>query len=275
MTTLDVNIIISLYRRLLLREPDTEGLKSLSETFQSIDSFDNLITTFLESQEFSSKIHSFTRKYGGNNLRFTNDHSQYGEFMKILQIFMNMGAKHKIVVDVGANGKERSNSYDLLRHFGWFGVLIEANPALYQSIDNDFSGLNYRLIKTAVSDISGQGRLALGVNSDISSLSASNTANWGLVLDEIDVQVRRLHEILDELNIPYNFDLLSLDIEGFDVRVLNDLICNSNYRPEVIIIEATSEDGDLGATGLLPLVCDIYKLVSSTTANLILSRRLG
>ena len=47
----------------------------------------------------------------------------------------------------------------------------------------------------------------------------------------VEVEVRRLHDILDEHDIPLVFDLLSLDIEGEDFKVLNDLIANSPIGP--------------------------------------------
>ena len=272
MTMQELEIIFCLYRRLLLREPDVVGLHALMSHFQSpAERFDDLITQFLESPEFKSKIHIFTRKYGGD-LRFTNDHSQHGEFAEIMKIFLDRGAHVKLVVDVGANGKERSNSYDLLEHFGWRGILVEANPALYPAIDKDFSGLDYELVKTAVSDTTGRGLLALGVNSDISSLESTNTAQWWPISGNVEVVISRLPDILDERGVPHYFDLLSLDIEGFDVRVLNDLVCNSAYRPEVVIVEATTETGDLRSIGVATDVVEAYRITATTKANLILQR---
>ncbi len=54
------------------------------------------------------------------------------------------------------------------------------------------------------------------------------------------MDVRRLHQLLEARGIPRDFDLLSLDIEGEDVRVLNDLIGGSAYRPRWVIIEASA-----------------------------------
>ncbi len=56
-----------------------------------------------------------------------SDHSQFGE----LSLFLtHAGRKRRgFVVDAGAHGRERSNSWDLLSQFRWRGLLIEANPA--------------------------------------------------------------------------------------------------------------------------------------------------
>ena len=62
------------------------------------------------------------------------DHSQNGEFLELLKLIVARGAPGKNIVDAGANGRERSNSYDLMLLFGWRGLLIEANPALADKI---------------------------------------------------------------------------------------------------------------------------------------------
>ena len=108
----------------------------------------------------------------------------------------------KVIVDVGAHGKDGSNSYDLLRLFGWRGLLIEANPSLAQKIETAFEGLDYSLVGCAVSDAEGVGNLSLGANLGVSSLSSEMTRVWGPATCSIQVPVRRLRDILDQYNIP-------------------------------------------------------------------------
>lgn len=208
--------------------------------------------------------------------RYIEDHSQNGEFLHILKLIVDRGAPTKWVVDVGANGRERSNSYDLLKTFGWKGLLIEANPTLEEQIRTDFSGLDFSLVMVAVSDEPGKGKLSLGINSDISSLSPEFTSAWGPVIGNISVPVRRLPDILNEYNVPHNFDLLSLDIEGHDSRVLNDLFNNSSFRPRWIIIEGSFNFtvNDLRNIGVSDSVCEEYKISSRTEANFILYNKL-
>jgi hypothetical protein len=85
------------------------------------------------------------------------DHSQNGEFLELLKLIVARGAPGKNIVDVGANGRERSNSYDLMLLFGWRGLLIEANPSLADKIRAEFNGVNYTLVTCAVSDFEGAG----------------------------------------------------------------------------------------------------------------------
>lgn len=204
-----------------------------------------------------------------------DDHSQFGEFLELLKLLVGRAAPTKIVVDVGANGRERSNSYDLLRLFGWRGLLIEANPALTEQIRTDFAGLDYTLVTVAVSDEVGVGTLSLGVNSDISSLSPEFTGAWGPVSGSVKVPIRRLPDILTEHDIPQTFDVLSLDIEGFDARVLTDLYDNSEFRPRWVIIEGSHnfKVNDFTLIGVAKSVSEEYEIASRTPANLLLRNR--
>ena len=269
------DVIRALYKRLLLRAPDANGLAQWVAIYEkgSID-LDSMLSLFLQSEEFKANFPHFTRTYGPGDLGLTNDHSQGGEFFELLKLIVSRGAPGKILVDVGANGKERSNSYDLLRHFGWKGLLIEANPALREQILTDFSGLDFELVSVAISDEDGTGTLSLGINSDVSSLSERNTANWGPIFGSVPVAVRRLPPILEENGIPRDFDLLSLDIEGYDSRVLNDLIEHSHFRPTWVIIEGSHNFtvSDPRRIGVSELVCKEYEVSARTRANLILAR---
>lgn len=171
-----------------------------------------------------------------------------------------------------ARGKERSNSYDLLSQFGWRGILIEANPALIPSIKVAFANLDAQVIQCAISDYSGMAILHLGVNDDVSSLQPDYAAGWGQIQGKQEVAVRRLGDLLLEQNIPLDFDLLSLDIEGEDIKVLNDTIGTFHYRPRWIIIEASFDFSttSLSQQPFSPLVRGLYKIVEQTRANLVL-----
>ena len=67
--------------------------------------------------------------------------------------------------------------------------------------------------------------------------------------------------------------MLSIDIEGEDIKVLNDVI-GSGYRPEWVVIEASLDFSIKSLTDLplLQTVRDEYDLVAQTRANLILER---
>jgi FkbM family methyltransferase len=167
------------------------------------------------------------------------DCSQFGEYRIIRTHLTYHPSKYDIIVDVGARGIKGSNSFDLLKKHGWRGVLVEANPGLWDSIEEEFAGLSFKLIRCAVSDSPGKLPFYLGVDDSVSSLDAEQAESWGPVRGVVEVDVRKLGDILLEESIPHDFDVLSLDIEGYDVRVFNDLIAETNYRPAVVIIETS------------------------------------
>jgi hypothetical protein len=115
----------------------------------------------------------------------------------------------------------------------------------------------------------------IGVNDDVSSLNKGASQVWGDIKEVVDVEVKRLPDILQAHSIPYDFDLLSVDIESLDMPVFNDLIASSPYRPSVVILEVTPE---LDRTSMKnieasEIVCANYGLADVTPSNVIAVRK--
>jgi FkbM family methyltransferase len=269
------DVVTAVYRGLLGREPDPEGQKGkLQELQAGKTDITRVIQSVLESPEFAARLPALMARARGQNAPFTNDVSQHGEVFHLIRLMLNQAEQDRWVVDVGARGLERSNSYDLMRHFGWRGLLVEANPQLIESIERDFAGLDVRVVNCAVSDREGSGTLTLGINDDVSSLNSQAAEGWGPTRGQITIEMRRLPTLLAEHRVPEDFSLLSLDIEGEDIAVLNDLIDNSRFRPRWIIIEASFdfrirslEDGPFS-----PGVREAYDVRWQNATNLILGR---
>ena len=265
-------LIQALYRKLLLRDPDEAGFTSHLRHWSGSD-FDpaDIIQAFLQSAEFQARSHIFFREYVGKG-KLIHDHSQNGEVDYLIQSMINDSAKRRYVVDVGARGRERSNSYDFLKFFGWKGLLVEANPNLVESINSDFSGLDFQLLSCAVADYEGEAEFYFGVNDDVSSLHEQGSAAWGPLQGRCRVQVRRLPGLLAEAKAPEDFDLLSLLIHRSDFPVINDLIANSPYRPARVIVEVyeSNKVKSLEQLPLHPQVKQEYELVGDVGANIVL-----
>jgi FkbM family methyltransferase len=269
----ELQIIDALYEELLGRTADEVGrADKLSMLNNGTASIKDIIRGILASEEFRTKLPLLTNKLGIDAPPFINSVSQFGEIELLMNHWVNNLTTAPIVVDAGARGKDRSNSWDLLNSFGWRGLLIEANAMLIPQIERDFAGLHYKLINCAVSNYTGEAEFTLGNNDDISSLNAKAAESWGATKGTVKVQVRKLQTLLHEEKIPYNFCLLSLDIEGEDVKVLNDLIELSMYRPSYIIIEA-SYDFSTKSLNDIPVTEKVkrsYQIIGQTKANLIL-----
>lgn len=270
----DIEWIEALYRTLLGRPIDDQAAQHYGGRAIPAQDGDALISGMLESDEFAARFSEFARRFLKGRGKLINEQSQFGEVEWLIKAMVNEGAAHRQVVDVGARGVERSNSFDLITGFGWKGLLIEANPALIDDLQAALDGFPATIVSCAVSDFEGETELFLGVNADVSSLTASAAGEWGGLRGSVSVRVRRLAALLAEHGVPPDFDLLSLDIEGHDERVLNDLVLHSPYRPRWIVIEASHDFSvrDLAQTSLAPEVRAAYAMLGQTRANLILRR---
>jgi FkbM family methyltransferase len=264
----------ALYERLLLRPADAASRDEKAGRLRlGRASPVSILEEFVRSDEFRANLRQFVATTGAE-VPFTNNVSQFDEIGMLVREMVNAGTPN-FVVDVGARGLERSNSWDLMRHFGWRGLLIEANPALKASIESSFAGLPFKLICCAVSDYAGRAEFTLGTNDDVSSLNPEAAAGWGAPRGRIAVPVRRLGKLLEMENVPLDFGLLSIDIEGEDIKVLNDLILTSLHRPRYIIIEASYEFATKSLDDL-PISAEVsalYEIIGQTRANLLLRKK--
>lgn len=171
------------------------------------------------------------------------DTSQHGEKEIIYNFFKDNIPKYKIVVDVGAYGKDMSNSWPLLAD-GWSGLLIEANPDRCKIIKKEFTGLNYKLFNNGVGPVAGTLPFYLhsvpGHNSFLKDWYPQTLTN-----KIKNVAVKTLSSFLIDNDIPLDFDFLTIDTEGLDRAIMEDLFLNSSFRPSLIVTECTSYIDDM------------------------------
>ena len=252
-----------LYKAFLHRDADPAAQDKVERLRSGESSAEDVLVEILTSEEFGSV---------SQDDKLLRDQTQYGELERLIRRWMRSAVHDCWVVNVGARGKARSNSWDLMKTFAWKGVLIEANAALIPSIQAEFSGLDMDLLNYAVSDYDGEATFYLGANDDVSSLDRDASAGWGGLTGEVLVPVRRLGPLLDERGVPEEFGLLSIDIEGEDIKVLNDLIATTAYRPKWVLIEASYDFQTKALRDLPfdPVVMSAYRLVDQTASNLLL-----
>src|SRR3989344_2510380 len=132
---------------------------------------------------------------------FKNVTSEHGEDGILEHIFSVVGYGQKWCVELGAlNGKHGSNVWDLIKNKNWSGVLIEADPTYFEVLQKEYKNF------------------------------ATICFNRFASFEGADA----LNRILAETNIPKQFDLLSLDIDGNDYHVWESL---TEYVPRVAIVE--------------------------------------
>jgi FkbM family methyltransferase len=159
-------------------------------------------------------------------------------------------------VEAGANdGFTQSNTYYFERLRGWRGVLIEPVPGLVakcraiRSRSNIFEAalvpFDYPQA-SIVMDYSDLTSSVVGAFGDEARRSLHQA--HGLKIQHLDksyqleVPTRTLTSILQEAGAPYDFDLLSLDVEGYEAMVLRGLDFTV-YRPRYLLIEVRDHAG--------------------------------
>ena len=154
-------------------------------------------------------------------------------------------------IEAGANdGYSQSNTFYLEKKKGWRGILVEAIPELCQKCLKErkrSAVYNFALV-------SGEYREPKLVIHYANLMSAAQGAfkteealrqhiRKGLMIQDIkesyaiELPVRTLESILDEQADLPEIDLLSLDVEGYELEVLKGMNIEK-YTPRYILVEA-------------------------------------
>lgn len=132
--------------------------------------------------------------------------TQHGEDGVIEKIFEHIGVANRWCVDIGAHdGQFLSNSWRWIFQEGWSGVLVEADSGHFEKLVSLYQ----------------------------------NRSNV-YCLHEFVSRERSIDVLLADKGIPFDFDLLSVDIDGMDYHLWAGL---QQYRPRVVIIEANASMG--------------------------------
>jgi FkbM family methyltransferase len=164
--------------------------------------------------------------------------SQEGEDMVLRRIFERQ--KDGLYVDVGAHHPKRFSNTYLFYQRGWRGINIDAMPGsmvLFEKVRSRDINLELGVAKKGGSlDYYVFNETALNGFSAELSEERNSAKNSYYVKEVIKVDVKPLCEILDQYLAGRAINFLSVDVEGFDLDVLqsNDW---SKYRPTFVLVE--------------------------------------
>ena len=155
--------------------------------------------------------------------------------------YSEINIKFGLFVDVGAYRPiSLSNSYAFYK-LGWKCINIDATPGTMKIFDRVRpSDIN---LEVAVGPADSEATYYLFGNPSVFNTMDPEMAerhrleqNLGPPA-EIPIKVRRLDSLLAEYGADLPFEVLNVDVEGFDLEVLqsNDF---SRFRPRVILVEA-------------------------------------
>lgn len=124
--------------------------------------------------------------------------SQNGEDGIIKEIFRRIGTRHRFFVEFGVETGVECNSARLVREENWSGVFLEPVPELCTQLQQNYSA-------------------------------------WpGVRCQQTAVTSRNIEDLLAAHQVPVDFDLLSIDIDGNDYWVWKAI---ERWQPRLVVIE--------------------------------------
>lgn len=159
------------------------------------------------------------------------------------------------LVEIGAaDGIDNSNSYDLIKHHGWSGLLVEPHPGYYMDLlhlyaQNPNVTLSHYAITKAL------GRKQLGIDGQCSSLIYPKSVS-------VEVQCVTLTTLFELYRVPEQFNFLSIDCEGEDMNVLRSLDWD-RYSIDVVCVEHSMPKEELDSF----MASKDYKLFDRNLGN--------
>lgn len=158
-------------------------------------------------------------------------------------------------VEVGANdGYSWSNTWHLAQ-MGWRGLYFEPVAALAEKCAAKHAKNNVTVIQAAVGSFDGKAKLYTGEGATTSDhVARNNTFHYGNSPDNfVMVPACKLNTVLEDEQIPHDFDLLVIDVDGDEVGVLRGIDLDL-WRPIMVIIETckthTNQDWRFNCRGI-------------------------
>ncbi|WP_395752795.1 FkbM family methyltransferase [Prosthecobacter sp.] len=180
-------------------------------------------------------------------------------------------------VEAGAyDGFQQSNTYYFAKMKGWRGVLVEPLPPLAQRCKKRRRESNVvccalgapenagSTVKLRHAGLMTMVRGALADDATEHARASSGLQGQGLPPLEqfVEAPVRTLTDVLVETGTPWDFDLLSLDVEGFEADALRGLDL-SRFVPRAICVEVRHEN----FTAVMKMLEEHYEKPIMLTTN--------
>ena len=160
-------------------------------------------------------------------------------------------------VEVGAyDGVFVSNSWGLAAA-GWAGLLIEPVPDFAQSCrENHSQHPMVEVVETAIGE-TANGEIELALAGTLTTANSVLEQEYGKVSwaagavsgATVKVACAGLDQVLERHNAPSGFDVLIIDVEGFEAEVFRSFSLEA-WRPKMIIVELADTHPDLSSTAV-------------------------
>jgi len=192
----------------------------------------------MKKQAINMRLMDLVLRIRDVSLRMPNDTSQSLEGTKLFPLFKNHPAKW--IVDVGANDGFNLSNSNIFIQAGWNALLIEPIPSSLNKA-KIHHGANPRVFfeEVAISNTEKLQKIYLDKSGEENVFATLETApslirNKYVGTRHLEVQTKKLDSLLSKHRIPSHFALLSIDVEGHEVEVLETL---GKFRPSLILVE--------------------------------------
>ncbi|MFB0767363.1 FkbM family methyltransferase [Aeromonas salmonicida] len=211
-----------------------------------------ITTVFVPRGRYTTQGKSFIRTK--NNVRASN-YKALNDLDKKIEKYLP--GRNGFFIEAGANnGIKQSNSYYFAKTLGWRGILVEAIPSLFKEcVTNrpESKVYNYALVPSSeiesvtmhfadlMSTVDGALKDKQNEHIDI-GLKVQNIAQSYI----INVPAKTLSDLIntykgnESISI-LDIDFLSLDVEGYELQVLQGLNLDI-HRPRYILVESKAID---------------------------------
>lgn len=187
------------------------------------------------------EIYTFSHSYKQDSLLEDAQisYSQEGEDLVLNKLLRNRPTG--FYIDVGANHPKRFSNTYLFYKKGWRGINIEPNPDMFNLL-SEYRGQDLNLNigisdKNEILEYFMFNETALNTFSIKEKNEYLENDNYYL-LNTLNVSVNTLDDVLGQHKqfVLNNIDFLSVDAEGFDLKVLQSINLKK-YKPEIILVE--------------------------------------
>ncbi len=173
-----------------------------------------------------------------------NSFAQYQEDLIIDSYFNNKSNGN--YVDIGAYDPNEISNTKKFYLKGWSGINIDPNFSTIESFkkerSNDINlniGISFVEKKEIFYEMNYK---SLSTFSEKDAIETTLTYKDSKIIKKYEVECKKLSSVLREYN--KNIDFLSIDVEGYELQVLNSNDWDS-YRPELIIIEINRNTAEI------------------------------
>ncbi len=198
-----------------------------------------LKNTYQYCINFIIKLKNLLMKHKQYNLSQT---CQIKGLENIYKLFLGY-KKNGYFIEFGAYDGEYVSNTSGLADLGWKGLYIEPVKEYYEKCKERHKTNNVKVINCAVGDV--EKKIEITIGGPLSSISKETVQrfkkmNWSKNSFKKNlkqtVMQYPLNKLLEENSVPQQFDILSIDVEGYEWKAIKNFNINK-WKPKIIIIE--------------------------------------